>query len=186
MSVPGGHGGTVVAVLVATVALLVGGAAAIAGGDGGTIRTVGGTAGTPGCTAPSLPGTTVAVEVGDRGAMGMGRAPMRAVLVASPTSVPAGEVSFVVANTGALVHELVVLPLPAGGPGTRPTGTDGTIDESQSRGEASRSCGAGTGAGIDPGSTGWTTVTLTPGRYELVCNQPWHYAAGMFDVLTVT
>ena len=27
---------------------------------------------------------------------------------------------------------------------------------------------------------------LRPGRYELVCDQPWHYAAGMFDVLTVT
>jgi len=26
---------------------------------------------------------------------------------------------------------------------------------------------------------------LKPGRYELVCDEPWHYAAGMFDVLTV-
>ena len=25
-----------------------------------------------------------------------------------------------------------------------------------------------------------------PGRYELVCDEPWHYAAGMFDMLTVT
>lgn len=186
MSAPGGHRGTVVAALVAAVALLVGGAAAVALGDGGPIRAVGGASGTPGCTAPALPGTTVVVEVGDRGSMGMGRAPMRADLVASPTSVPAGKVSFVVANTGALVHELVVLPLPADGPGTRPVSTDGTIDESQSLGEASRSCGAATGSGIDPGSTGWTTVTLAPGRYELVCNEPWHYAAGMFDVLTVT
>ena len=186
MNTPGGRRGTVVAALVAAVALLVAGASAIAGGGGGAIRAAGGTSGTPGCTVPALPGTTVAVVVGDRGSMGMGRAPMQADLVASPTSVPAGKVSFVVANTGALVHELVVLPLPAGGPGTRPTGTDGTIDESQGLGEASRSCGAGTGAGIDPGSTGWTTVTLTRGRYELVCNRPWHYVAGMYDVLTVT
>jgi len=186
VSAPGDHGGTVAAVLIATVALLVGGASAMAGGGGGAIRAVGGTSGPPGCSAPSLPGTTVAVVVGDRGSMGMGQAPMQADLVASPTSVPAGEVSFVVANSGAHVHELVVLPLPAGGPGTRTTATDGTVDESQSPGEASRTCGAGTGAGIDPGTTGWVTVTLTPGRYELVCNQPWHYAAGMFDVLTVT
>jgi len=176
----------VAAALVATVALLVGGAAAVAVGDGGTIRAVDGASGAPGCAAPALAGTTVVVEVGDRGPMGMGRAPMRADLVASPNSVPAGKVSFVVANTGALVHELVVLPLPAAGPGTRTVAADGTVDESQSLGEASRSCGAGTGTGIDPGSTGWTTVTLTPGRYELVCNEPWHYAAGMFDVLTVT
>ncbi len=53
-------------------------------------------------------------------------------------------------------------------------------------GEASRSCGAGVGDGISPGSTGWTTVDLKPGRYELACDQPWHYAAGMFDVLRVT
>jgi uncharacterized cupredoxin-like copper-binding protein len=186
VSGPGGHRGTVVAALVAAVALLVGGATAVALGDGGTIRSLDGASAVPGCTAPALPGTTVAVEVTDRGSMGMGRAPMQADLMASPTSVPAGKVSFVVANTGAQVHELVVLPLPADGLGSRPVAADGTIDESQSLGEASRSCGAGTGEGIDPGSTGWATVTLTPGRYELVCNLPWHYAAGMYAVLTVT
>ena len=91
-----------------------------------------------------------------------------------------------VINTGDLVHELVILPLPADGPGTRTTGSDGRLDESQSLGEASRSCGAGSGDGVSPGSTGWTTVPLMPGRYELACDQPWHYPAGMFDVLTVT
>lgn len=118
--------------------------------------------------------------------MMMSQTPMRAALVATPSTVPAGRVSFIVANTGALVHELIILPLPADGPGTRPTGTDSKIDESQSLGGSSRSCAGGTGDGIAPGSTGWTTVTLMPGRYELVCDQPWHYAAGMFDVLTVT
>ncbi len=28
-------------------------------------------------------------------------------------------------------------------------------------------------------------MTLKPGRYELLCDEPWHYAAGMFTVLTV-
>ena len=65
-------------------------------------------------------------------------------------------------------------------------GTNGKIDETLHLGEASRSCGADVGDGIAPGSTGWTMVTLKAGRYELVCDQPWHYAAGMFDVLTVT
>jgi len=60
----------------------------------------------------------------------MGQTPMRATLLATPVSVPAAKVSFVVANTGALVHELVILPLPADGPGTRPTGSDGKIDGS--------------------------------------------------------
>ncbi len=89
-------------------------------------------------------------------------------------------------NQGALAHELVVLPLPADGPGTRKTGADGKIDESESLGEASKSCSSESGDGIAPGATSWTTITLPAGRYELVCNEPWHYAAGMFDVLTVT
>jgi uncharacterized cupredoxin-like copper-binding protein len=175
-----------VAVVVAGVALLVtaGSVAVLAGGTDSPPANH--AYGTISCSAPSLPGATVTVRVSDSGAMMMAQAPMRATLVASPTSVPSGRVSFVVPNTGALVHELVVLPLAADGPGTRTTGTDGKIDESASRGEASRSCAAGTGDGIAPGSTGWTTLTLVPGRYELVCDMPWHYAAGMFDVLTVT
>jgi uncharacterized cupredoxin-like copper-binding protein len=28
-------------------------------------------------------------------------------------------------------------------------------------------------------------VTLPPGRYELVCNLPGHYAAGMYSQLSV-
>ncbi len=186
MTVARHHRGVVAAALVAAVALLVSGVSAALIARDAPDPAGGGASAGPACTAPALPGTTVAVEVGDRGPMGMGQAPMRAYLVASPATVPAGQVSFVVSNTGAEVHELVVLPLPADGAGTRPVGTDGRIDESQRLGEASRSCGAGSGAGIDPGSTGWTTLTLAPGRYELVCNRPWHYAAGMVDALTVT
>ncbi len=186
MTTGAGHRGVVVAALIAACALLVGGVTMIVLAGGGTGTPANGAYGVISCTAPTLPGTTVTVQLTDMGNMGMSRAPMRVSLVAAPTNVPAGRVSFVAPNTGALVHELIVLPLPADGPGTRPTGADGKIDESRSLGEASRSCGAGTGDGIAPGSTGWTTVTLTPGRYELVCDQPWHYAAGMFDVLTVT
>jgi len=137
------------------------------------------------CTAPQLPGTRIAVRLSDRGNGMMGRGPMMVTLRANPSTVSAGPVSFVVENHGALAHELVVLPLPADGPGTRPTGADGKIDEAQSLGEASKSCAAGTGDGIAPGSTSWVTLDLKPGRYELVCDEPWHYAAGMFDVLTV-
>lgn len=186
MSTTATHRSLITALIVAGVALLVGTGAVVALGTWGTSTTVNGAYGAISCSAPALHGTTVAVRVTDAGAMMMSQAPMRATLVASPNGVQAGRVSFVVTNTGALVHELVILPLPADGPGTRPTGTDGKIDESQSLGEASRSCGANTGDGISPGATGWTTVTLNPGRYELVCDQPWHYGAGMFDVLTVT
>jgi uncharacterized cupredoxin-like copper-binding protein len=138
------------------------------------------------CAAPPLAGATVKVTLSDRGNAMMGNAPMMATLRANPSAVSAGPVSFVVENRGALAHELVVLPLPTDGPGTRRTGADGKIDESQSLGEASKSCAEGAGDGIAPGSTGWVTINLKSARYELVCDEPWHYAAGMFDVLTVT
>jgi len=138
------------------------------------------------CTAPQLPGRAVDVTLSDRGNSMMGARPMMVTLRATPGTVGSGQVSFVVRNGGGLAHELVILPLPTDGPGTRPTGADGKIDESQSLGEASKSCADGTGDGIAPGATGWVTVTLPAGRYELVCDEPWHYAAGMFDVLTVT
>jgi uncharacterized cupredoxin-like copper-binding protein len=172
--------------VVAAVALAIGTGAIVALGVSQSTTPAIGAYGTITCTPPILTGTAVDVQVTDAGDSMMGQTPMRATLLATPVSVPAGKVSFVVADTGALVHELVILPLRADGPGTRPTGSEGKIDESQSLGEASRSCGSGTGDGIAPGSTAWTTVTLSPGRYELVCDQPWHYAAGMFDVLTVT
>jgi len=175
-----------VAVIVAGAALVIGSGAVVALGATQSTTLANGAYGAVTCAAPSLPGATVDIHATDAGDSMMGQTPMRATVLATPVSVPAGKVSFVVSNTGALVHELVILPLPADGPGTRPTGSDGKIDESQSLGEASRSCGAGTGDGISPGSTAWTTVTLRPGRYEVVCDLPWHYAAGMFDVLTVT
>jgi len=63
---------------------------------------------------------------------------------------------------------------------------DAKIDEAGSLGEASKTGGAGAGDGIAPGASGWVTVTLAPGHYELVCNLPRHYAAGMYTQLNVT
>ena len=40
--------------------------------------------------------------------------------------------------------------------------------------------------GIAPGAAGWVTLHLDPGRYELICNLPGHYAAGMYAELDVT
>ncbi|MFJ3303804.1 hypothetical protein ACIPSA_11860 [Streptomyces sp. NPDC086549] len=36
------------------------------------------------------------------------------------------------------------------------------------------------------GTTGWTTLTLQPGRYELVFNLPGHYPAGTYAGLDIT
>jgi uncharacterized cupredoxin-like copper-binding protein len=92
-----------------------------------------------------------------------------------------------VANTGGLVHELVVLPLPAGQTvGSRAVGADGKVDETGSVAEASNICAAGAGDGINPGAISWASVNLKPGTYELICNLPGHYAAGMYTTLTVS
>jgi uncharacterized cupredoxin-like copper-binding protein len=126
------------------------------------------------------------VELTDRGGamMGAGGAMMVSVL-ASPDIVARGTVTFVATNTGALNHELLVLPAPTDGVGTRPVRANGKIDESTSLGEASTSCGQGTGGGVSPGTTSWVTLHLAPGNYELLCDVRWHYANGMFAGFTV-
>ena len=149
------------------------------------------------CTAPSsLPGSVVTVTDRDMGNMmggprmgsgNLGQAmPGMLGVQASPTTVPAGTVSFVVDNVGGMNHELIVIPLTGSGIGERPVGSNGKVSEAASLGEASRSCGSGPGDGIQAGALGWVTLHLVAGRYELICNQPWHYASGMHAELEVT
>ncbi len=103
------------------------------------------------------------------------------------STVAHGQVSFLAINAGSVGHELVILPLPIGQiVGTRAIGADAKIDENGSLGEASSTCGEGSGDGIAPGASSWVTVTLAAGRYEVVCNLAGHYAAGMYAQLTVT
>jgi hypothetical protein len=161
------------------------------------------------CSVPSLPGTVVDVTLTDMGGRmtgtdgswggrmpgGMMGGPMMSghgaagammrVLV-TPDAAAVGTVSLRVRNTGWMTHELVILPLSDGAAvGQRGVGGDGRVDETGSVGEVSRSCGAGAGDGLAAGSTGWTTLQLPAGRYELVCNLPGHYAAGMRALLIV-
>jgi uncharacterized cupredoxin-like copper-binding protein len=169
----------------------------------------------PPCDVPALPGAVVDVTLADmpgamggpgmmgpgmmgpssRGEYGLG-APahgylwpgMRMMrLSISQTTVPAGQVSFRVVNTGALIHEVTVMPLGSDqGIGQRRIEADNKVDESASLGHVEGSCGADEGDGIVPGATGWTTITLSPGRYELICNIAGHYRAGMYALLEVT
>nr|WP_082535587.1 plastocyanin/azurin family copper-binding protein [Nonomuraea pusilla] len=131
------------------------------------------------CTPPPLPGQVVDVTLTDSGNT------MR--LTVKPAKVKAGQVSLLARNTGTFAHEAVVLPLAQGQTvGRRPIGSDSRASETGSVGEASKNCGKGEGEGIAPGSAGWTTLTLRPGKYEVICNFPGHYAAGMRAELDVT
>ncbi len=147
------------------------------------------------CPAPTLPGTVVNLTLTNMGGPMMGQHPIRQNntpmggamrLTADRATIPAGTVSFLATNDGTLTHEAVILPLPdAQIVGTRPVGGDAKIDEEGSLAESSTTCGAGPGQGIVPGASGWVTTTLTPGRYELLCDLPGHYTAGMYTQLTV-
>jgi uncharacterized cupredoxin-like copper-binding protein len=143
------------------------------------------------CSAPAtLRGSTVRVVLADMGMTTMmgGDAPMGARMTLAPTvdTVSAGAVSLVAQNLGWRTHELVVLTLKGSAvAGQRVPGADGKVDEAGSLGEASGSCAAGSGQGITAGAVGWTTLTLAPGRYELVCNLKNHYADGMHHELDV-
>jgi len=143
--------------------------------------------------APKLPGTVVTVSLqnmggplmGGQGNTMMGRGSMG--LIADHATVPHGTVSFFVTNDGSINHEMVVLPLAdSQAAGTRPIAGDAKVDETDSLGEASKTNGEGTGEGIVPGASGWMTITLAPGHYELVCNLAGHYRSGMYTELTVT
>ena len=144
------------------------------------------------CSAPqSLPGRIVNVTLADMGMTRMmgGTAPLGAhmMLRISPATIPAGQISVVASNIGWRTHELVILRLAArAAAGQRVPSVDGKVAETGSLAEASHRCGSGTGDGITSGTVSWTTVTLPPGRYELICNLPNHYADGMYQQLVVT
>ena len=102
-------------------------------------------------------------------------------------TVARGEISFLVTNAGNIPHEMMIVPLAdTQTAGTRPVGRDGRIDEAGSLAEAAATCAEGEGDGILPFAAGWITLDLPPGRYELFCNLPGHYWAGMYTQLTVT
>jgi uncharacterized cupredoxin-like copper-binding protein len=144
--------------------------------------------GTTSCSAPSLPGQVVDVTLTDmnmmQGGMMAGYGTGR-VLVDS-SQVHTGTVSVRVANMGVLMHELVIFPLTSGSVGERTVGADGRVSESGSLGEASATCAAGAGEGIASHAMGWVTLQLPVGRYELICNIPGHYEAGMHAELDVS
>ena len=135
--------------------------------------------------APAPRGAVVRVHLMDMGHGGMmgGRAVMR--LMATPTVVRHGQVTFVATNLGRRTHELVVLPLRTSGSARLPVDREGRVSERGALGEASAPCAAGAGEGLKPGTTGWVTLRLAPGTYALVCNEPHHYASGMHAVLVV-
>jgi uncharacterized cupredoxin-like copper-binding protein len=96
-------------------------------------------------------------------------APTEFKLTATPAGVKAGSVTFLVTNKGKIVHEMVVVPLPTGQ--TKLATKNGRAVQKGALGEAHE---------MAAGKSKTLTVTLEPGKYQLVCNLPGHFAGGMF------
>jgi uncharacterized cupredoxin-like copper-binding protein len=92
--------------------------------------------------------------------------------------VPAGKVTFAIKNTGAAKHEMVVLQT-----------TDATLPIDSQTGKAAEEATGikhvGEFDGLDAGTTKALTLDLTAGTYQLICNYPGHYHAGMVATLIV-
>ena len=95
-------------------------------------------------------------------------------IIPSVTTVKAGKVTFVVSNVGKINHEMVVVKTIVP-PGKLKENAEHEVSEKGSVGEAV----------VDHGKTGRVTLTLKPGKYQLLCNLPSHYSAGQYIGFTV-
>jgi len=110
-------------------------------------------------------------------------------ITVAPTSVPAGDVTFVVKNTGTIEHEMVVLKtdipfdqLPvvdSNDPPVPVTSGADKVSEDASVGETGD-------PNLKPGDTRTFTIkNMVAGNYVLVCNLAKHYGMGMRAAFTV-
>ena len=112
-----------------------------------------------GAQASSTPGGSVAVTLTDKG------------VILAQNTINAGQVTFKVKNTGTIEHELVVIKTDVAADKIAPDPDEpGKMSEEGSLGESGDLAAA---ASKD------FTLTLTPGKYVLMCNQPGHYMVGM-------
>jgi uncharacterized cupredoxin-like copper-binding protein len=93
------------------------------------------------------------------------------------TSILEGSVIFVVKNSGAVVHEFVVLHTDVPQDKLVPDRAQaGKVDETGNVGETGE---------VNPGESKTFTITIPAGAYVLLCNEVGHYAAGMHLAFTV-
>jgi uncharacterized cupredoxin-like copper-binding protein len=92
----------------------------------------------------------------------------------------AGPVEFDVSNLSKTkTHEMLVVPVKSTNQ-TLPYDTkNDSVDEMKIK-------SLGESGDLDPGAKKTLTLTLKPGLYALICNQPGHYHHGMKTTFTVT
>ncbi len=100
-------------------------------------------------------------------------------IVLGSSTVPAGALTFSIANKGAIAHEFVIARSDDVA-GALPTADDTTVDE-----ESESVVHITETEDIQPSTVRVVTTRLSPGRYVVFCNIPGHYAAGMHASFTV-
>lgn len=129
-------------------------------------------AGTAGWTSETAAGSVVKVTLWDQGMDRMG-------IKTDRSMVPPGSTTFQVVNQSSeFVHEMVLVRSPGTGK-PLPYDAAGKVvkeEDLQDLGEV---------ADLDPGKSGDLTVTLEPGEYFLICNEPSHFKHGMSTTLEV-
>ncbi len=99
----------------------------------------------------------------------------------SSSSVPAGKITFQVANQGAVEHELVILRTDVA-----PAALAMDVQEPGKVAEdSSQVKDVGEVEAVAPGTSKSAVFELTPGKYVLVCNEATHYQAGMVAAFEV-
>jgi uncharacterized cupredoxin-like copper-binding protein len=91
----------------------------------------------------------------------------------------AGTVTFTIKNTGAVMHEFVVIKSDLA-TDKLPATAEGKVDEA-----STELSGIDEVEDIAPGATATLKVDLAVGRYVLICNIPGHYTGGMRTALEV-
>ena len=137
------------------------------------------------CSPTAVPGQIVRFRAMDSGRM-MGQVRMMR-LMPYTQSVRAGDVTIELSNLGSIPHELLVFPL-ASGAGAGELSLLGTdrVAEDASVGEVEPVCAQPSNIdGVAAGNVARVKLHLQPGRYEVLCNLPGHYRAGMWVTLVV-
>ena len=127
-------------------------------------------------------GATVAVSMDDVGGT--------YTMDASPSSIPAGSITFDVSNVGLIAHEFMVVKLNDAGMAADLTDLPTTAGEISETGTMVDGVGTILGdlreVDLPADSSDSITLTLEAGEYMLLCNVATHYQLGMWSTFTVT
>ena len=121
-------------------------------------------------TPTAAEGTPVAVAVGETDVQHM-------YMNVDQTTVPAGTVTFTIANEGVKTHEFVILS-------TDVLASDMKIESNDEVNE-DKFTAVDEVEDLAAGDTATLTVDLPPGHYTLICNLKGHVRMGMYSDITV-